>query len=94
MNSKQNYFPQSWYTHLSSIRKLVINSFSNTSINPLTCIRLQSSLCKCSQLRRLYVNDNMLDFDGIPSGIGKLHNLEVFHAANNNLEMIPEGVVR
>ena len=35
-----------------------------------------------------------MDFNGIPAGIGKLHNLEVFSAANNNLEMIPEGVCR
>ena len=35
-----------------------------------------------------------MDFNGIPAGIGKLHELEVFSAANNNLEMIPEGVVR
>ncbi|XP_018497358.1 protein flightless-1 [Galendromus occidentalis] len=64
----------------------------NVSRNKL--VALPSSLCKCSQLRRLYVNDNRIDFDGIPSGIGKLHNLQVFQAANNNLEMIPEGVVR
>lgn len=64
----------------------------NVSRNKL--VALPSSLCKCSQLRRLYVNDNHIDFDGIPSGIGKLHNLQVFQAANNNLEMIPEGVVR
>jgi Leucine-rich repeat (LRR) protein len=35
-----------------------------------------------------------LDFEGIPSGIGKLNNLEVFSAANNQLEMIPEGLCR
>lgn len=51
-------------------------------------------MCRLTKLRRLYINDNNLDFEGIPSGIGKLHNLEVFMAANNNLEMIPEGVVR
>ena len=64
----------------------------NLSRNNLTL--LPSSLCKLTKLRRLYVNDNKLDFDGIPSGIGKLYNLEIFQAANNNLEMIPEGVVR
>ncbi|RWS11681.1 protein flightless-1-like protein [Dinothrombium tinctorium] len=55
---------------------------------------LPSELCKLSKLRRLYISYNNIDFDGIPSGIGKLCNLEVFVASNNNLEMIPEGVVR
>lgn len=45
-------------------------------------------------LRRLYLNDNQLDFEGIPSGIGKLSSLQVFSAANNRLEMIPEGLCR
>uniref|UniRef100_A0A6M2DKF3 Putative serine/threonine phosphatase 2c n=1 Tax=Xenopsylla cheopis TaxID=163159 RepID=A0A6M2DKF3_XENCH len=55
---------------------------------------LPSSLCKLNFLRRLYVNDNELDFEGIPSGIGKLGYLEVFSASNNKLEMIPEGLCR
>lgn len=55
---------------------------------------LPSSLCKMTKLRCLYISDNQIDFEGIPSGIGKLCNLEVFVASNNNLEMIPEGVVR
>lgn len=55
---------------------------------------LPSSLCKITSLRRLYVNDNELDFEGIPSGIGKLCSLEVFSAAHNQLEMIPEGLCR
>ena len=55
---------------------------------------LPASICKMTTLRRLYVSDNEIDFEGIPSGIGKLINLEVFAASNNNLEMIPEGVVR
>lgn len=40
------------------------------------------------------MDDNKLDFEGIPSGIGKLGSLEVFSAANNVLEMIPEGLCR
>ncbi|CAL1292808.1 unnamed protein product [Larinioides sclopetarius] len=64
----------------------------NLSRNKLKA--LPATLCKLSKLRRLYINDNQLDFDGIPSGIGKLYSLEVFMASNNNLEMIPEGVVR
>ncbi|XP_022250914.1 protein flightless-1 [Limulus polyphemus] len=64
----------------------------NLSRNKLSV--LPASLCKLTKLRRLYISDNEFDFEGIPSGIGKLHNLEIFMANNNNLEMIPEGVVR
>lgn len=55
---------------------------------------LPASICKVYMLRRLYLNDNKLDFEGIPSGIGKLSNLEIFSAASNQLEMIPEGLCR
>ncbi|XP_065367478.1 protein flightless-1 [Calliphora vicina] len=64
----------------------------NLSRNELTV--LPAALCKLAQLRRLYLNDNRLDFEGIPSGIGKLCCLEVFSASNNLLEMIPEGLCR
>lgn len=64
----------------------------NLSRNKLTA--LPQMLCKCSQLRFLYLNDNLLDFDGIPAGIGKLCSLEIFSASNNHLEMIPEGLCR
>ncbi|KAL9915605.1 FLII actin remodeling protein [Glossina fuscipes fuscipes] len=55
---------------------------------------LPAAICKLLQLRILYLNDNCLDFDGIPSGIGKLGALEVFSASNNKLEMIPESLCR
>lgn len=55
---------------------------------------LQSAICKLTKLKKLYLNSNKLDFDGIPSGIGKLANLEEFMAANNNLELIPESLCR
>ena len=55
---------------------------------------LPASLCKMERLKRLFLSGNELDFDGIPSGIGKLANLQVFDASYNNLEVIPEGVVR
>lgn len=64
----------------------------NLSRNELTA--LPATLCKLAKLRKLYVNDNRLNFDGIPSGIGKLGALEIFSAANNQLEMIPEGLCR
>ncbi|KAL1132057.1 hypothetical protein AAG570_010015 [Ranatra chinensis] len=64
----------------------------NLCSNELTA--LPGSLCKLVHLRRLYLNNNKLDFEGIPSGIGKLASLEVFSAASNQLEMIPEGLCR
>lgn len=64
----------------------------NICRNKLSAI--PASLCKIVTLRRLYLNDNLLDFEGIPSGIGKLSSLQVFSAANNRLEMIPEGLCR
>ncbi|XP_068154697.1 protein flightless-1 [Drosophila tropicalis] len=64
----------------------------NLSRNQL--ITLPAALCKLSKLRRLFVNDNKLNFEGIPSGIGKLGSLEVFSASNNLLEMVPEGLCR
>lgn len=54
----------------------------------------QSAICKLTKLKKMYLNSNKLDFDGIPSGIGKLSNLEEFMAANNNLELIPESLCR
>ncbi len=55
---------------------------------------LPATLCKLTKLKKLYLNENKLDFEGIPSGIGKLGNLEIFSAADNQLEMIPEGLCR
>nr|XP_006817675.1 PREDICTED: protein flightless-1 homolog [Saccoglossus kowalevskii] len=64
----------------------------NLSRNKLAS--LPNAICKCTSLKRLFLNCNMLDFDGIPSGIGKLYDLEHFMAANNKLEMIPESLCR
>nr|XP_033819549.1 protein flightless-1 homolog [Geotrypetes seraphini] len=64
----------------------------NLSRNQLTS--LPSAICKLTKLKKLYINSNKVDFDGIPSGIGKLVNLEEFMAANNNLELIPESLCR
>ncbi|XP_048465259.1 protein flightless-1 homolog isoform X1 [Rhincodon typus] len=64
----------------------------NLSRNQLTS--LPSAICKLIKLKKLYLNSNKLDFDGIPSGIGKLASLEEFMAANNNLELIPESLCR
>lgn len=77
-----NFFIDVW-------QKLVVLNFSN---NLLTS--LPSSLCKLSSLRQLYLNNNKLKFDGIPSGIGKLSSLEIFSACGNELEMIPESLCR
>ncbi|KAG9511081.1 Protein flightless-1, partial [Fragariocoptes setiger] len=72
-----------WWPKLESL---------NLSSNRLT--KLPSSICKMCNLRRLYLNDNQLDFEGLPSNIGKLKQLEVLMAASNRLELIPEGVFR
>uniref|UniRef100_A0A8C0DTX9 Protein flightless-1 homolog n=1 Tax=Balaenoptera musculus TaxID=9771 RepID=A0A8C0DTX9_BALMU len=64
----------------------------NLSRNQLTS--LPSAICKLTKLKRLYLSSNKLDFDGLPSGIGKLSSLEEFMAANNNLELIPESLCR
>ncbi|CAL8305854.1 unnamed protein product [Merluccius merluccius] len=64
----------------------------NLSRNQLTS--LPSAVCKLFKLKKLYVNSNKLDFDGVPSGVGKLVSLTEFMAANNNLELIPEGLCR
>uniref|UniRef100_A0A8C9CHW9 Protein flightless-1 homolog n=1 Tax=Phocoena sinus TaxID=42100 RepID=A0A8C9CHW9_PHOSS len=64
----------------------------NLSRNQLTS--LPSAICKLAKLKRLYLNSNKLDFDGLPSGIGKLSSLEEFAAADNSLELIPESLCR
>ncbi|KRY77918.1 Protein flightless-1 -like protein, partial [Trichinella pseudospiralis] len=64
----------------------------NLSRNKLTA--LPDLLTKMQSLKRLYVNENQLTFDGVPTGIGKLINLEIFQAAHNRLELVPEGVCR
>nr|CAB3246483.1 protein flightless-1 homolog [Phallusia mammillata] len=64
----------------------------NLSNNQLTS--LPTSLCKLQSLQRLFINDNNLDFEGIPASIGKLVNLECFCASDNNLELIPESMCR
>lgn len=61
---------------------------------PLPGSPLQSAICKLTKLKKLYLNSNKLDFDGLPSGIGKLSSLEEFMAANNNLELVPESLCR
>lgn len=61
---------------------------------PVSSVVNQTSIHKLTSLRKLYLNVNLLDFEGIPANIGKLHNLEIFSAAKNNLEMIPEGLCR
>ncbi|KAL5473171.1 hypothetical protein EMCRGX_G027619 [Ephydatia muelleri] len=55
---------------------------------------LHPNICKCNKLRRLFLSDNKLTFEGIPPGIGKLAELEHFVVARNQLECVPEGLVR
>lgn len=75
--------------NIEGLQKLEMLNLSRNELD-----LLPTSICKLSKLRKLYVNDNNLNFDGLPSGIGKLGSLEIFSAANNKLEMIPEGLCR
>lgn len=95
--------------NLANLRRLNLNDNVIQEISPLIenlakletlnlsrnqLVILPATLCKLQNLRRLYVNDNQLNFEGIPSSIGKLSALEVFSASNNQLEMVPEGLCR
>jgi Leucine-rich repeat (LRR) protein len=53
---------------------------------------LHPNICKCSKLKRLFLSDNRLNFEGIPAAVGKLANLKCFVAARNRLECVPEGL--
>ncbi|VDP93161.1 unnamed protein product [Echinostoma caproni] len=66
--------------------------YLNVSYNQLA--QLPSGMTRLTSLRKLYVNNNRLTFAGIPSGIGKLQDLEIFDASYNELENIPESLCR
>ena len=40
------------------------------------------------------MNSNRLTFNGLPAGIGKLSELEIFSASDNLIETLPEGLCR
>lgn len=71
-----------------------LNFLRRITFDVYSCVSVQSAICKLSKLKKLYVNSNKLDFDGVPPGVGKLSSLTEFMAANNNLELIPEGLCR
>ncbi|VDN08086.1 unnamed protein product [Thelazia callipaeda] len=64
----------------------------NISSNQLRA--LPEFIVRMVKLQRLYASDNLLTFEGIPSGIGKLVQLQVLYLSYNQLELIPEGVSR
>lgn len=64
----------------------------NLSRNELRSLPV--SLSKLEGLRCLYLNYNQLNFEGLPKDIGKLFNLEVFMATDNQLELMPESLFR
>lgn len=72
----------------------ILNFLRLITFDVSSCVSVQSAICKLSKLKKLYVNSNKLDFDGVPPGVGKLSSLMEFMAANNNLELIPEGLCR
>uniref|UniRef100_A0A8C4NE01 FLII actin remodeling protein n=1 Tax=Eptatretus burgeri TaxID=7764 RepID=A0A8C4NE01_EPTBU len=64
----------------------------NLSRNRLTS--LPTAISKLSRLRKLFVSSNLLEFDGLPAGMGKLGALEQFISSDNRLQLIPEGLCR
>ena len=60
--------------------------------NRLKCLPQQ--LMRCMKLRRLYLNSNQISLYGLPRGIFNLEKLEIFSAADNNLETIPDALCR
>lgn len=65
----------------------------NVSGNRLTELP-NDLLARWSKLQKLFVNNNLLTFDGIPPACSRLINLQVLHAAHNRLELVPEGLAR
>ncbi|XP_063682429.1 protein flightless-1 homolog isoform X2 [Bolinopsis microptera] len=55
---------------------------------------IPACICKLTKLKRLYLNGNQITFEGVPSLIGKLQNLEVFMAARNLLTCIPDSLCK
>lgn len=84
------------YNEISNLSQVTDNwprlEYLNLGHNNLT--QLPSGLTRLTSLRKLYLNNNQLTFTGIPSGIGKLQDLEIFDASYNELENIPESLCR
>lgn len=55
---------------------------------------LPSSLCNLPHLRRLYVDSNLLESNGLPEDLGQLPALELFSASDNLLETIPDSFLK
>ncbi|TKR57749.1 hypothetical protein L596_030409 [Steinernema carpocapsae] len=64
----------------------------NVSFNTLK--RIPDAIVKQQKLQKFYASGNQLTFDGLPSGLGKLLQLEIMHLSYNALELIPEGISR
>ncbi|CAF0908368.1 unnamed protein product, partial [Didymodactylos carnosus] len=77
----------------SFLEQLPCLSDLDLSFNDLPSVPDQQ-LMKCSKLRRLYLNTNQIDLRGLPRGIFNLEKLEIFSAADNQLETIPDALCR
>ena len=99
------FFPKSRYSFQKINSKVLIDHIKwwGSAHPPPPPVRLcdnsrlfnsQPNICRCLRLKRLFLGDNRLTFEGIPPAIGKLSSLEHFIAPRNNLECIPEGICR
>ncbi|XP_065316416.1 protein flightless-1-like isoform X2 [Gordionus sp. m RMFG-2023] len=53
---------------------------------------LPSPTCKLVKLRRLYLDNNQFEYEGIPPSIGKLMSLQVLSLADNLLQTLPDSI--
>ncbi len=55
---------------------------------------LPPSICLLPCLRRLFVDSNNLESEGLPADLGRLPALEIFSASDNKLETIPDTFLK
>ncbi|PIK45358.1 hypothetical protein BSL78_17779 [Apostichopus japonicus] len=74
-----------------------VENLSNLEVLNLARNKLKSlppTIVKLVKLRKLIISSNEINFDGLPTSIGRLICLEQFVASGNKLESVPEGLFR